>query len=300
MGLKDWSGIFKETFREWNRDNATRLSAALAYYTVFSLAPLLIIVIAIAGFFFGREAVQGEVVSQLNDLVGQKSAETIQSAIKSASSKPADGIISTVIGVLMILFGASGVFGELQSSLNTIWNVQPKGNRSWWMIIKERFISFSAVLGVGFLLLVSLVVSAVISAVGRYLGGVLPFSEAILQIINFIVSLGIITILFALIYKILPDAKIAWRDVWVGAGITALLFTIGKFLIGFYLGKSTATSAYGAAGAILVILLWAYYTSMILFFGSEFTQVYANQFGSGLKPKANAVIAEGCSEEQRI
>lgn len=300
MRVRTWIDLFKETFREWNNDNATRLAAALSYYTVFSLAPLLIIVIAIAGFFFGREAVEGQVVDQMNGFIGEKSAETLQSAIRNASAQPEHGIVSTIIGTLVLIFGASGVFGELQSSLNTIWNVKPRGQRSWWLIVRDRFVSFTTVLGIGFLLLVSLLVSAAISAMGKYFSGYLPLPEVTLQWVNIFVSYGVITILFAMMYKILPDAKIAWKDVWVGALMTAFLFSIGKFLIGFYLGKSTAASAYGAAGAILVILLWAYYTSMILFFGAEFTQVYANHFGSGLQPKENAEMVEKEPEPARV
>jgi membrane protein len=279
--------LVKQTFREWNEDKATHLAAALAYYTVFSLAPILIIVIAIAGFFFGREAVQGQVMNQMNDLIGEKSAATIQMAIQSAY-KPTSGIIATIIGIVMLLFGASGVFSQLQDSLNTIWGVEPKPGRSWWIIVKERFASFTAILGIGFLLLVSLIVSAAISAMGKYLGSVLPLSEALLQWINFFVSFGVISALFAMIFKILPDVKISWKDVLVGSLMTALLFDIGKFLIGFYLGKSSAASAYGAAGTILVVLLWAYYSSLILIFGAEFTQVYANRFGKGVVPTENA------------
>ncbi len=287
MNFKVVWDLLRQTYKEWSDDKATRLAAALSYYTVFSLAPLLIIAIAIAGFFFGHDAVQGEVMNQLDDFIGERSAQTIQMAIQSAY-KPTTGIVATIVGVVMLLFGASGVFAELQDSLNAIWEVQPKPGRGWWVIIKERFLSFTAVLGVGFLLLVSLLLSAALAAMGKYVGGLLPFSELVLQVTNGVISLGVTILLFALIFKILPDVQIAWKDVWMGAAITAVLFTLGKFLISFYLGKSTGTSAYGAAGAILVVLLWAYYSSLILFFGAEFTQVYANRFGRGVVPSENA------------
>jgi membrane protein len=280
--------IGKETFRDWSEDKAIRLAAALAYYTVVALAPLLIIVLAIAGFVFGKEAAQGQIVEQINALVGQQSGEAIQQIIANAS-QPKSGVVAGIFGIATLLFGASGVFGQLQDGLNTVWEVKPKPDRGVLGILKDRFLSLTMVLGVGFLLLVSLVLSALLSATGDYLKGVLPLPEILLQGLHFFISFVVITLLFAMIFKILPDVEIDWSDVWIGAVITALLFTGGKFLLGLYLGKSNVGSAYGAAGSLIVILIWIYYSSQILFLGAEFTQVYANKYGSLIKPDEDAV-----------
>ena len=280
--------LLKQTVSEWLEDRASRLGAGLAYYTAVSLAPLLIILIAIAGFVLGRQAVEGQVVAQIQGLVGKTGAEAIQAMIASAS-QPKAGIIATVVSIATLLFGASGVFGALQDALNTIWEVTPKPGRGMLGMLRDRFVSFTMLLGVGFLLLVALVLSAGLAALGKFLGGLLPIPEAVLQAVNFVISFGVITLLFALIYKILPDAEIRWSDVWTGAAVTALLFTIGKFVLGLYLGKSSAGSAYGAAGSLIVVLLWVYYSAQILFFGAEFTQVYANTYGSRVVPSPNAV-----------
>ena len=281
--------LLKETFSEWSEDKASRLAAALAYYTIFSLAPLLIIAIAVAGLVFGQEAAQGELVAQIQGLVGQEGAKLIETMIQSAS-KPTSGIIATAIAIATILFGASGLFGQLQDALNTIWEVKPKPERSILGMVKDRFLSFTMVLGIGFLLLVSLIISAVLSALNPYLTDLLPGSIYLIQILNVVISFGVITLLFAMIYKVLPDVKIAWGDVWIGAAVTSLLFTLGKFLIGLYLGNSSAGSAYGAAGSLVVLLLWVYYSAQILLFGAEFTQVYAKRRGSwaASPPKASS------------
>ena len=279
MKPKEIFELLKETYNEWSEDKAARLAAALAYYTVFSLAPLLIIAIAVAGLVFGQEAARGQLDNQIQSLVGQQSAELIQTMVESAS-KPKSGIIATVIAIVTILFGASGLFGQLQDALNTIWEVEPKPDRGILGLIKDRFLSFTMVLGIGFLLLVSLIISALLSALNSYLTDLLPGSIYVLQILNFVISFGVITLLFAMIYKILPDVKIAWSDVWIGAAVTSLLFALGKFLIGLYLGNSSAGSAYGAAGSLVILLLWIYYSAQILLFGAEFTQVYAKKYGS--------------------
>lgn len=271
--VRNTVALLKETFARWNRDNATRLSAALSYYTVFSLAPLLILAISIAGLVFGRDAAQGQIVEQLSELVGRQSAVTIQSMIE-AAWRPAAGVAATVIGTFTLLLGASGVMVELKSALNRIWGA--KSQEGFRRLVVTRLLSFGMVLVIGFLLLVSLIVSAVISALGKYLAGFLPMSEAVLQALNLALSLGVITLLFAIIYKVLPDMKIAWRDVWLGAAVTSLLFTLGKFLIGLYLGKSAVGSSYGAAGSVLVLLLWVYYSAFILYFGAEFTKVHSD------------------------
>jgi membrane protein len=279
MNAKTIWTLLKETFSEWREDKASRLAAALAYYTVFALAPLLIIVIAVAGLVFGQEAARGELIAQIQGLVGQEGAQLIETMVESAS-KPTSGIIATTIAIATILFGASGLFGQLQDALNTIWEVEPKPERGILGMIKDRFLSFTMVLGIGFLLLVSLIVSAVLSALNPYLKDLLPGSIYWIQILNFIISFGVITLLFAMIYKILPDVEIAWDDVWIGAVVTSLLFNLGKFLIGLYLGNSSAGSAYGAAGSLVILLLWVYYSAQILLFGAEFTQVYAKRRGS--------------------
>jgi membrane protein len=298
MKFNDTTQLFKTTFSEWSEDKAARLAAALAYYTVVALAPLLVIVIAIAGLAFGQEATQGQVVGQIASLVGQQSAEQIQGIIASAS-QPKSGILATVAGIVTLLFGASGVFGQLQDGMNTIWEVTAKPGRGILGLIKDRFLSLTMVFGVGFLLLVSLALSAALAAVGKFLGELLPLPEVVMLILSFIVSFAVITLLFAMIFKVLPDVKITWGDVWIGAAMTALLFTVGKILLGLYLGKSSVGSAYGAAGSIIVILIWVYYSAQILFFGAEFTQVYANRYGSHITPDEDAVpITEEARAEQ--
>jgi membrane protein len=283
------AALFKQTFLEWFDDNVQRLGAALAYYTIFSLAPLLIIVIAIAGLGFGQQTAQSEILAQLRSLLGDEGAKATQAMIENAQ-RPATGLLATLIGIVMLLIGATGVFGQLQEALNTIWGVMPKPGWGIKRMIKDRFLSFVMVLGIGFLLLVSLVLSAGLAALGKFFNYLLPVPEGVLQLLNFLVSFGVITLLFAMIYKVLPDVKIGWSDVWIGAAMTALLFTLGKSLIGLYLGKSGVASAYGAAGSLVIILLWVYYSSQILLFGAEFTFVYANKYGGRIVPADNAML----------
>ena len=275
--------LLRATFSKWNNDHAQGLGAALAFYTVFSLAPLLLIVIAIAGLVFGQDAAEGQIIGQIQGFVGEDSAKAIQGMLEHART-PATGLIATGVALVTLLFGASGVFAQLQEALNIIWGVEAKPGLGIIHTLKARFISFVTVLGTGFLLLVSLVLSAGLSAMGDRLEALLPAPEAILQAINFLVSFMVITLLFAMIYRVLPDVAIQWNDVWVGAGITSLLFTIGKFLIGVYLGTSEVGLAYGAAGSLIVVLLWVYYASQIFLFGAEFTAVYAASHGSRLQP----------------
>ena len=289
MKPKETFSLLKATAFEWLDDQAPTLGAALAYYTVFSLAPLLIISIALAGLVFGTEAAQGQIFDQLRGLLGDASGKAMQEIVQSASAEPKTGVVATVIGFLTLLFGASGVFGQLQASLNIIWGVQPKPGRGILGIIRDRSLSFGFILVVGFLLLVSLLLTAGIAFVGKQFGAMVPGTEALIQILNSILSLAVITLLFGMMFKILPDANIAWRDVWIGAFITALLFTLGKFALGFYLGRSGVASSYGAAGSLIVLLVWVYYSSQIVFFGAEFTQVYANRFGSHVTPSSNAI-----------
>ena len=266
--------LVKRTYTKWSEDHAPALGAALSYYTVFSLAPLLLIVIAVAGLVFGQEAAQGQLMGQIEGLVGEESAKAIQGMID-AARKPTAGIVATVIATVMLLVGATGVFAQLQESLNIIWKVKPKPEEGMWKLFKDRFISLMAVLGTGFLLLISLVISAGLSAMGATLDHLLPGPEVLLHLINFFISFVVVTLLFAMMYKLLPDTPIRWGDVWVGASITSLLFTIGKFFIGLYLGKSDVGVAYGTAGSLVVILIWVYYASQIFLFGAEFTAVYA-------------------------
>jgi membrane protein len=289
MKPQETFSLLKATAFEWLDDQAPTLGAALAYYTVFSLAPLLIISIALAGLVFGAEAAQGQIFDQLRGLLGDAGGKAMQEIVQSTSAEPKTGVVATVIGFVTLLFGASGAFGQLQASLNIIWGVQPKPGRGILGIIRDRILSFGFILVVGFLLLVSLLLTAAIAFVGKQFDAMVPGMEALIQILNSILSLAVITLLFGMMFKILPDANIAWRDVWIGAFITALLFTLGKFALGFYLGRSGVASSYGAAGSLIVLLLWVYYSSQIVFFGAEFTQVYANRFGSHVTPSSNAI-----------
>ncbi|MBA2564056.1 MAG: YihY/virulence factor BrkB family protein, partial [Gemmatimonadetes bacterium] len=280
--------LLKSSFRDWQEDKASRLAAALAYYTIFAIAPLLVIAIGIAGMAFGREAAQGQVVREMQGLLGEEGARMIQETIQSAGREDR-GLLATAIGVIVLLFGASGVFGQLKDGLNTIWEVAPKPGRGLLGIVKDRFASFTMVLGIGFLLLVSLGVSAWLGKLGELAGEHVPGPPILAAALHFAVSFGVITVLFAMIYKILPDVEIRWGDVWLGAAATALLFTAGKFLLGFYLGKGSAGSAFGAAGGLVILLVWVYWSAQILFFGAEFTQVYANEYGSRIVPDEDAV-----------
>jgi membrane protein len=291
--FKTGFGVVKQTFADWSEDKAPRLGAALAYYTIFSIAPLLLIVIAVAGLSpLGRDAAQGEIMGQIEGMVGGKGAEMIQTMLE-AANKPREGMIATVVGIATLLFGATGVFIQLQDALNTIWEVKPKPGRGIWGFIRYRLLSLAMVFGIGFLLLVSLVVSAGLAATGKWFEGAMPGGEEVWHAINFFVSFAVIAAVFTLMFKYLPDVKVAWKDVWLGGVLTALLFTVGKYALGFYLGRSSVSSAYGAAGSLLVVLLWVYYSAQILFLGAEFTQVWANRFGKKLEPAENAMWAPG-------
>jgi len=286
-----WS-LLKQSFAEWQRDKVSRLAAALAYYTAFALAPVLVIVIAIASFLFEQSAVQDRIIAQLQSLLGNDGAEMVREMLISAQSQDSNSLLATVVGVVLLIAGASGLFIQLQDALNTVWNVEARTDQGIWRLVRDRLLSFGMVLVIGFLLMVSLLLSAALTAASSFVGsGGLPGLDIFWQIANAVVSFGVITLLFGLIYKILPDAKIGWSDVWVGAAITALLFTIGKWLIGLYLGNSSAASAYGAAGSFVVLLLWIYYSTQILLFGAEFTQVYANRFGSHIRPDKHATYS---------
>ena len=289
-------GLIKDTVMAFIDDNALSRGASIAFYTVISLAPVLVIVIAIAGLAFGEDAARGAVAAQLGGLMGQQSAEMLQTAIKSASGK-SSGIIATLLGFATLIVTASGVFGEMQSSLNAIWKAELKGS-TVSQLVRARAASLGLVAALGFLLMVSLVISAGLSAVGDLLNADLPFGKLIVSVLNFVISFAMISALFAAIYKILPDKKLEWRDVGVGAVATAFLFTVGKSLIGLYIGSSAVASSYGAAGALIVVLLWIYYSAEIFLFGAEFTKIYAVRHGSahGRAAALTAVGGEAAAE----
>ncbi len=270
--------LLKGTVIAFINDEALSRGAAIAFYTVTSIAPLLLIVIAVAGLVFGEDAAQGAITAQLGGLMGQQTAEVLQSAVANAATK-SSGVLATIIGLITILVTASGVFVEMQSSLNAIWKAELQGT-TLSRLVRARAASIGLVAALGFLLMVSLLVSAGLTAFGNYLNSILPFGELILTALNTVISVGLLSVLFAAIYKVLPDRHLEWGDVMVGAVVTALLFTIGKSLIGWYIGSSAVASTYGAAGALMVLLLWIYYSAQIFLLGAEFTKVYANRHGS--------------------
>ncbi len=255
------------------------MGAALAYYAIFSLAPLVILVLSLVSMAFKRDYARERLIAQVADLLGQQGADTVEAILANTSSGDA-GIWAAAIGFIALLVGASGVFGELQDSLNQIWEIPEKQGRRWTDVLKDRFLSFAMILVIGFLLLVSLLLSAALAAANKFMDGLLPGAEVLWAAGNFAVSLLVITLLFAMIFRVLPDARITWKDVWLGAVLTALLFVIGKFFLGLYLGHSAVASSYGAAGSLIAILLWVFYAAQILFFGAEFTRVYALHYGS--------------------
>jgi membrane protein len=279
--------LLKETGAEWTNDNAPRLGAALAYYTVFAIPPLFVIVLSIASLVFDPESVRSQLFQQVGGLVGETGAGALQSTL-AAPDSASKGIIASILAGLVLLVTATGLFIELQSALNTIWGVEAKPGNGVRDFIRHRLLSFAMVVGVGFLLLVSLIVSAALAALSSFVSALVPGLDVLWMVANAIIAFAVVTVLFAMVFKVLPDVKIAWRDVWIGAALTALLFTAGKFLMGMFLGKTAAVSAYGAAGSLVLILLWVYYSSQILFLGAEFTQVYANRYGARLEPKPNA------------
>jgi membrane protein len=280
MKLPKLLPLAKEAASSWVDDYAPSMGAALAYYTMFSVAPLLLIVISVAGLVFGRDAATGEIFNQLRGLMGEQGAEAIQSLLQSVN-KPTEGIVATVIGTVVLLIGATSVFGELQDALDRIWRA-PARDRSGgvWSLLRARLLSFGMIMGIGFLLMVSLVLSAALSALSNWWAPVFAGWELVAQALNFLVSFALVTAVFALIYKIMPRVHVAWRDVWTGAAVTSLMFTLGKFLIGLYIGRSTVTSAFGAAGSLAVVLVWVYYSAQIFLLGAEFTWVYAHTYGS--------------------
>jgi membrane protein len=278
--LGDLTTLAKETVIRWTEDKASALAAALAYYSLFSLAPLVLIAVAVAGLVFGHQAAQGQLYMQLAGLIGDAGAKALQEIVANMHEQQGGGVVATIVGLATLLFGASGVFAQLQDSMNTIWKAKPPTTNGIVEFLRVRLLSFSMVLGIGFLLLVSLILSAVLSALGGYLGTFLPGGVAVGQALNATVSLVVVTALFALIYKLLPDTPVAWNDVWLGALVTSFLFTLGKFAIGVYLARASVASSYGAAGSVVILLLWVYYSSLILYLGAEFTHVYSMRHGS--------------------
>jgi membrane protein len=283
-------GIWKflvNVFDKWSTDKAPKLGAALSFYTIFSLAPLLVIIISVAGLLFVEEAARGEIVQQIEGLIGREGAAIVQTALKNTSNSES-GIIAIIISLITSIVGSTIVFVELQDSLDMIWRVRPKPGRNLIRgLVRDRLLSFAVVIGSGFLLLVSLIISAAISSLNHFINENLIATPIwMLEQINNLISFGIVYILFAMIYKILPDVHNSWSDVWIGALITSLLFVLGKYLIGIYIGTSTLSSTYGAAGSLVVLLLWVYYSAQIIFLGAEFTAVYAEKYGSGIKPKS--------------
>ena len=282
-------GLLKQTFSEWLEDKAPQLGAALAYYTVFSLAPLILVLLAIVGLVFRNDpgGAWNKITEQMSYFLDKSVVEVVQNIAQKAA-QPNKTLLATIIGILLALFGASGVFGQLQDALNTIWGVKAKPGRGIWGVLRSRFLSFAMVGGVCFLLLVSLTLEIVLKGFSHYIQGVLPGGIGIALAVYWIFDLAVVLLLFAIIFKFLPDAKIQWRDVWIGAAITAIFFAIGKWALGLYLGSGSAASAYGAASSLITLLLWVYYSSQILLFGAEFTQVYACRAGRGITPDEHA------------
>ena len=282
MKLKALYELAKTAFGNWLADYAPSMGAALAYYTVFSIAPLLVIVIAAAALIFGQDAAQAAIIGQASGLIGENGATAIESMLASAQ-KPREGMIAGALGIVILIVGATSVFAELETNLNRVWKVETDKGSGLWHFLRTRLLAFGMVLAIGFLLIVSLAVGAGLAAWGRYWSGRFGGLEILLQAADFVVSVTVITVLFAMIYKFIPRAPIRWRDVWIGALVTSLLFSLGKFMIGIYIGKAGVESSYGAAGALAVILIWVYYSAQIFLLGAEFTKVYAESHGSRKK-----------------
>jgi membrane protein len=272
--------LFREAVEAWSEDYAPSMGAALAYYTLFSIAPLLLIVIGVAGLVFGDDAARGEIFGQLTELMGPEGAAAVERLLANAE-KPEGGAIATAIGFAMLLIGATTVFGELQNALDRIWRAPARKTASgWWNLLRSRLLSFGMILGIAFLLMVSLVASAALAAVSKFWSDAIAGWTVLVHALDLALSFGIVTVLFALIYKLIPRVAVRWRDVWTGAAVTAALFAIGKFLIGLYLGRSSVASAFGAAGSVVVMMVWVYYSAQIFLLGAEFTWVYAHTYGS--------------------
>lgn len=289
MDAKGFVGITKETYTEWSEHKASRLAAAFSYYALFSMAPLLLVFTAVAALVFKDNGnVQGYIVQQLQSTLGPQAAQTINDILMK-SSHHGSSTLATIIGIGTSLLGAAGLFGQLQDALNTIWEVAPKPNQGFMAMLQQRFLSFAMVLGTGFLLAVSMLLSVAIGALTKFMGDALPIPPGAIQIINEVVTFGVLILMFAMIFKVLPDAEIGWKDVWVGAMVTSFLFTLGKYALSIYLSHVATSSPYGAASSLILILLWVYYAAQILFFGAQFTQVYGTKYGTKIVPSPNAV-----------
>jgi membrane protein len=281
--------VLKDSFHGFSEDKVPKLGGSLAYFTIFSLGPMLLVVIFLAGLFLGRQAVEGSLYTQIEQLVGADAAAQLQHIIKSASTT-GGGMAAAVIGFIILLVGATSVFAEIQDSINTIWHIKLKSSQSWLHLLKNRLLSFGIIASIGFLLLVSLAATALIEGLGERLTKLLPgFAVSAFYLASQVVTLMVATFLFALIFKILPAANVRWKDVWPGAITTALLFMVGRFAISFYISQSNFGNTYGAAGSLVVLLVWIYYSSLILYFGAEFTKAYTTRFGNGIQPKSYAL-----------
>ncbi len=289
MNIRKIGRLFQETFKEWQADKAPLIAAALAYYTVFSISPLLVIAIAIAGTVFGDQTAQAKITDQLIALVGQDGVKPILQALNNISQPKIRGFAS-LISIAVLIIGASGIFAQLQDALNTVWKVKPQPGQGVMLFLRKRLSSFLMVLAIGVLLILSLVLSAVVATLSRYRTDFLPGSEVLWENLDFIVSFGLITFLFCLMFKYVPDVKIAWKDVFIGSIITALLFLFGKYLLGLYISKGSLGSAYGAAGSLIVFLAWVYYSAQIILFGAEFTHVYTRMYGSKVRARKYSQI----------
>ena len=280
--------LLKQTYKEWNEDDPFRLSAVVAYYAIFSLPALLIITVNVAGYFLGKEAVQGEISTQIGGMIGQEAANSIETMIANASQQ-GQSAIAIIIGIATLLFGATGVFYQLQISLNQIWGVEVNKDTGIKKLAIDRATSLGLIVALGFLLLISLVFTTILSSLSRWINTQLPdIVLPLFYVFEFLISLGVITLVFALMFKVLPDVKITWHDTWIGALITAIFFVIGKFAIGLYFGQSDPGSVYGVAGSVILIMLWVFYSCLIVFFGAEFTQVFARNYGSGIRPTSKS------------
>jgi len=300
LHLKDLWSITKKTVSAWNAADPFRQSAVIAYYAIFSIPALLVIIITLAGFAFGKEAVQGQISDQIGSAIGEDTAKQVEEMIANAG-KQKNSIWATIISVITLIIGSTGVFAQLQISLNQIWEVKVVAKKKWLKSIKDRLFSFGLILSIAFLLLISLLLSTGLSAFSGWIKAHLPdFMLFIFQLINFVLSFGVISVLFALMFKILPDARIRWKDVWIGSIVTSLLFILGKFALGFYFGKANPGSTYGAAGSIVLLMLWVSYSCMIVFFGAEFTKQFTTHFGRKIEPTKDAEIIELPEEKQLV
>ncbi len=300
IGIKGLWPVTKDTVKAWNAADPFRQSAVIAYYAIFSMPALLVIIIACAGLAFGEEAVTGEISRQISTAMGEETSKQVEEIIAKAGEKESS-IWATIISIFTLFIGCTGVFAQLQASLNQIWEVKVDAKKKWLRTLRDRLFSFGLVLAIGFLMLVSLVLTAGLSAFSEWIRASMPDMMLVLfYILNFVVSFGVITVLFAMMFKVLPDAQVRWRNVWIGAAVTAALFTLGKFLLGIYFGKADPGSAYGAAGSIVLIMLWVSYSCMIVFLGAEFTKQYTLAKGDEIIPRKDAHLVEADENKREI